>query len=982
MKYQFLMMRMMLIGILLTQFYYLGALARRSDNDEMKMDVKELSDKIVEKKPKINQVKDINETECSKIISYDLSRGEEKTLKYDSIGAEDKNKTSNHEIIQTSSYKLESIIGSDDRYYVNETYVYPFSSVCKIFTFWPDNSISMGTGAIVSATNHGFNVLTAGHCVYDVGNGFWASGILVIPGYDLGYKPFYHAWAAGMASFTGWVVYGYTEYDLALVTLDRNVGDYTGWMGFATYAYTNPVYSGVLYTAGYPGDLSDGYAMYWTYDYGYEADEYLHYYWLDTYGGQSGSPVWYWDSQDEAEYILTVHTNGGGGTYPNWGTRINSNKYSTLVSWLSSASVPIDYANLIDDGQLYSGFSPSTVDPGETILDLWYDVRNIGTGNSEAFSVSYYLSDDDIITVDDLNLGSTEISNVTPFNYVTAYWSGTIPSEVTDGVYYVGWIIDSENKVSEPLDNGENNNVGYDDELLTVLSNNTVSFYTNSPATIQFDGVSYNHDKTGYFTDGTYEITANPYTDYRFHHWEYDNIGQADTGVYIPDNVTQTTYAYVDGDGWLKSVYEAKITFYADPTEKCAINYGSSVLVNEDVVWEMNYSISSPIMKNISALADPGYEFDHWETEGMLAVENSTSEETMVLVSGAGSLKAVFNDVTYSVEITAYCVSCNSSVNVGVVIDDESYITPAYFTGLYGDHTAAAPSHDGNPYHVFKEWMKDQAHYSDQRNIAISSGGNYTIIFKIDNEPPAQPQPIYPQDNQAGVPCSSILSWEVYDEDHDTLLCNLYLGSLPDPLLLLENLTEQFYVYENLVENTTYYWRIEVSDGTYTVMSPVWSFTTSDISHAQRHFNEGWNLMALPNNNKDIEDVFTGNLDEVEACYGYEAGSWYFWLHTPYTTLENIKDGAGYWIKVTTQFDVEYNHSPINMTSLNVGWNLISTTQCVTVEDYIASSGVEIKYIYGYSDETKEYSYWFKGLGSLNTLEVMYMDRGYWVFIE
>ncbi len=81
MKYQFLVMRMMLIGILLTQFYYLGALARWSDNDEMKIDVKELSDRIVEKKPKYNHVKYINETECSTIISYDLSSGIEKTLK-------------------------------------------------------------------------------------------------------------------------------------------------------------------------------------------------------------------------------------------------------------------------------------------------------------------------------------------------------------------------------------------------------------------------------------------------------------------------------------------------------------------------------------------------------------------------------------------------------------------------------------------------------------------------------------------------------------------------------------------------------------------------------------------------------------------------------------------------------------------------------------------------------------------------------------
>ena len=65
---------------------------------------------------------------------------------------------------------------------------------------------------------------------------------------------------------------------------------------------------------------------------------------------------------------------------------------------------------------------------------------------------------------------------------------------------------------------------------------------------------------------------------------------------------------------------------------------------------------------------------------------------------------------------------------------------------------------------------------------------------------------------------------------------------------------------------------------------------------------EGWNLIGMPYIPEDssIETVFSGILDYIETIWSYQAGNWYSYKPGAPSSLTEILDGNGYWIKMTT----------------------------------------------------------------------------------
>ena len=351
----------------------------------------------------------------------------------------------------------ESIIGSDGRTQISDTTTYPWRTICKLYSTFPNGAVGGCSGAIIGCPDgHGYHVLTAGHCIHSQDNGGWATSVRVIPGLDNTYMPFNDAWGTFVRSYSGWTENEDHRHDWALITLDRNIGDYVGWMGRMTDSSSSSIYTGTLNTAGYPGDKG-GETMWFDYDSGCSANDYNHWYKMDTWEGQSGSPVWRYI--DDSRYILTVHAYGNDGSGCNHGTRLNNEKYDRIITWCNSDTPPTDKADLIDDGQTYSGFSPTLVSPGTNFHD-WCNVRNIGTASSGGFGVSYYASTNTIISTSDFLIGTDYVNSINPFNWKDSDWTGTFPSSVPDGEYYVGWIIDSGSDVTEFV---ESNNVGYKD---------------------------------------------------------------------------------------------------------------------------------------------------------------------------------------------------------------------------------------------------------------------------------------------------------------------------------------------------------------------------------------------------------------------------------------------------------------------------------------------------------------------------------------
>ena len=155
-------------------------------------------------------------------------------------------------------WEPESPEGTDGWAMIPGTTGFPWRSMVKLYITWPDATGGGCSGAIVD----GFHVLTAGHCIHNVDKGGWAITVRVIPGYDCGYMPYYQAWQTYIRSYTGWTQDQNPEHDWALVTLDRNIGNFVGWMPRLTTTdlswYENRILSG----AGYPGSMG-GECMYY-----------------------------------------------------------------------------------------------------------------------------------------------------------------------------------------------------------------------------------------------------------------------------------------------------------------------------------------------------------------------------------------------------------------------------------------------------------------------------------------------------------------------------------------------------------------------------------------------------------------------------------------------------------------------------------------------------------------------------------------------
>ncbi len=116
-------------------------------------------------------------------------------------------------------------------------------------------------------------------------------------------------------------------------------------------------------------------------------------------------------------------------------------------------------ADLLDEGDAFSGFDPQTVvSPGAT-WDVWWDIRNAGTGDAGSFVVRVYASvDNDISTTEDnILLDSETVAGLAAGQYLDLNLSLLGFPEIPAGDYYVGIVIDPLNSV---LETDETNNTG------------------------------------------------------------------------------------------------------------------------------------------------------------------------------------------------------------------------------------------------------------------------------------------------------------------------------------------------------------------------------------------------------------------------------------------------------------------------------------------------------------------------------------------
>lgn len=247
----------------------------------------------------------------------------------------------------------------------------PFTAIVKVYGTFPNGQSYSGSGVMVDS----FHVLTAGHIVYEADDGGWAASITVIPELSGDSAPFGEASMTAERTFTTWEAFsqqypdqtGPGALDIGMITLNRPIGDETGWM---TYDYSSDLGAyaagSVFDTAGYPADPASGYSgTQMTYASGpiagLSADRSVIEYdpsQIATYPGQSGSPLW----ADSTGVVSGIVVGCGNVDYA---TRITAAIYEDLLIWRAADTPP-------------PTTTPTAVPPGVTSIGpTWRTARGL-----------------------------------------------------------------------------------------------------------------------------------------------------------------------------------------------------------------------------------------------------------------------------------------------------------------------------------------------------------------------------------------------------------------------------------------------------------------------------------------------------------------------------------------------------------------------------------------------------------------------------
>jgi glutamyl endopeptidase len=211
--------------------------------------------------------------------------------------------------------------GQDARERVHNT-TDPLYSLHAQITVKFQNKTYGGSGALVGP----HHLLTCAHNIFKQKKKMWATDITVCPALNERNEPFGEVKVTKIYTFNQYTQNNDSDYDLALLVLEKSIGKYTGWAGLLSAP--NNILSGLeVNIHGYPGDknFTEMWGMKHTIQQIHaEQFEYL----IDTYGGQSGSAIWV--NQFGQPFIIGVHI--AGGIHSNFGVRLSKDKFEILIS--------------------------------------------------------------------------------------------------------------------------------------------------------------------------------------------------------------------------------------------------------------------------------------------------------------------------------------------------------------------------------------------------------------------------------------------------------------------------------------------------------------------------------------------------------------------------------------------------------------------------------------------------------------------------
>ncbi|NEO01562.1 MAG: serine protease [Moorea sp. SIO3I7] len=217
----------------------------------------------------------------------------------------------------------ESVCGSDDRIRISSLTSMPWRWICQLIITKANGRRSLCTGWFIGPRT----VMTSGHCVYSHSAGGWARKIEVFPGIDENEAPLGSQVSTSFRSVKGWTQEQDDDFDYGAIILpDDTLGNRVGWFGFANLS-DDLLTNLLINNSGYAGDKPFGTQWFNAGRITRISGRKLSYM-LDTYGGQSGSPVW--RLQDGQHHVVGIHGYGG---CPNSAVRITKSVFDNMSAW-------------------------------------------------------------------------------------------------------------------------------------------------------------------------------------------------------------------------------------------------------------------------------------------------------------------------------------------------------------------------------------------------------------------------------------------------------------------------------------------------------------------------------------------------------------------------------------------------------------------------------------------------------------------------
>lgn len=225
---------------------------------------------------------------------------------------------SDQPIVRPRGSSFESFIGDDDRTRVLDTQLSPWRQIAALRIFSPFGA-HLGTAWFVGPKT----LVTAGHCVYherDMGG--WAQAIEVSPGRNGDEIPI-RVEAIEFSALDRWIETHDPNFDIAALHLEDPIGEQFGWFAVASLPSEDlPNY--LVNISGYPKRPGSGEQQWFHMNRISHVEQRRIYYDVDTFGGQSGAPVWIHETPESEPLVIGIHAYGEGATPSSLGIEANS----------------------------------------------------------------------------------------------------------------------------------------------------------------------------------------------------------------------------------------------------------------------------------------------------------------------------------------------------------------------------------------------------------------------------------------------------------------------------------------------------------------------------------------------------------------------------------------------------------------------------------------------------------------------------------